>query len=325
MLHIRPFNSTESDYLFITQVWDTYFPEYAFTVDEQRAMDGARSPNRLWQRVIVEQDGEPVGHGFYGEQEELDAPGDYQVYVQVRKDKQRQGIGTFVYDHIEGALAERDPVSFSAFASPAFPEHIRFLTKRGHKKIQQEQDSKLLIEEFDFDRFEPAIARAEQQGIEIIAAPELERRIPDWKRVMWNLEFEFMKDSPLPDEARQRPFEAYSKWFDAPMFRPDAYFVAMHEGKVIGMSELWQRGGQPHKLMTGMTGVVREYRRRGIATALKTTGIRYARDHGYTAIQTINAEGNPMYDLNIALGYKPMPAWWWLRRMLKPKEGGPSD
>ena len=327
MLTVRHFAHTDADYRFITEVWSSYFPDYAFTVDEQKYMDNARDPNLLYQRLIVEDDGEPIAHGAYGEQEELDAPGDYHVYAQVRKDRQRQGIGSMLYEHIEGVLAERDPVSFSTFASEEFPDHVRFLAKRGHEKLQREQDSKLEVGEFDFERFEPAIARAKEQGIEIVAAPELARRVPDWKHVMWNLEFELMQDAPHPDELKQRPFEVYVKWLASPGFIPGAFFAAMHEGRVVGMSELWRRHAQPHKLSTGMTGVVRDHRRRGIATALKTTGIRYARDHGIEVVQTINSEGNPMYDLNIALGYKPMPAWWWMRRTLKKPEenaGGES-
>jgi len=212
-------------------------------------------------------------------------------------------------------------VSLSAFASVEFPDHQRFLAKRGYEKLQKEQDSQLAVAEFDFDRFDPSIARVEEQGIEIVAAPELARRVPDWKRVMWDLEFELFKDTPLPDEPRKRPLEAFVKWFDGPTFLPDAYSVAMDGERVVGMSELWKRNAQPHRLMTGMTGVIREYRRRGIATALKTTGIRYARDHGIEHVQTINAEGNPMYDLNMALGYKPMPAWLWMRRTLRERDG----
>src|SRR5690349_16322838 len=42
----------------------------------------------------------------------------------------------------------------------------------------------------------------------------------------------------------------------------------------------------PGALTQGFTGVKREYRRRGLATALRMQGIAYARSHGYQVIQT---------------------------------------
>ena len=58
-----------------------------------------------------------------------------------------------------------------------------------------------------------------------------------------------------------------------------------------------------------MTGVVRAYRRRGIATALKVRTIQYAQTVGAETIVTSNEENNPMNILNRKLGFEPMPAW----------------
>ena len=55
--------------------------------------------------------------------------------------------------------------------------------------------------------------------------------------------------------------------------------------------------------------MARSHRRRGIATAIKVRSIRFAKDLGYRAIQTDNEENNPMYDLNLRLGFRPTKAW----------------
>jgi GNAT superfamily N-acetyltransferase len=68
---------------------------------------------------------------------------------------------------------------------------------------------------------------------------------------------------------------------------------------------LWRSRGEPEKLYQGVTGVLREYRRRGIATALKVKTIEYARNHGYRFIVTQNASVNAeMLALNEKLGFK---------------------
>ena len=59
----------------------------------------------------------------------------------------------------------------------------------------------------------------------------------------------------------------------------------------------------------GLTGVLRSHRRRGIATAVKLPTIDFARSVGARYISTDNEENNPMYQLNLKLGFRPMPAW----------------
>jgi hypothetical protein len=54
---------------------------------------------------------------------------------------------------------------------------------------------------------------------------------------------------------------------------------------------------------------VRPYRRRRIATALKLRTIDYAQRRGARTIETSNEEHNPMYQLNLRLGFRPRPAW----------------
>jgi hypothetical protein len=66
---------------------------------------------------------------------------------------------------------------------------------------------------------------------------------------------------------------------------------------------------RPHGLFAGITGVIRSHRRRRIATALKLCSIRYAQENGFTTIYTDNEENNPMFQLNLELGFKPLPAW----------------
>ena len=61
---------------------------------------------------------------------------------------------------------------------------------------------------------------------------------------------------------------------------------------------------------TGLTGVRRRYRRRGVALALKLRGIHYARARGYSFVRVDNDSANvPMLALNERLGFVREPAW----------------
>jgi GNAT superfamily N-acetyltransferase len=61
-------------------------------------------------------------------------------------------------------------------------------------------------------------------------------------------------------------------------------------------------------LQTSFTGVFKTYRRRGIALALKVRSIQYAQSLGTRLIIANNEENNPMYQINLALGFQPQPA-----------------
>ena len=54
-------------------------------------------------------------------------------------------------------------------------------------------------------------------------------------------------------------------------------------------------------------GVLRKFRRQGIATALKIRAIEILQDKGIKEIRTDNEENNPMYKINVALGFEPVP------------------
>ncbi|HYN89501.1 MAG TPA: GNAT family N-acetyltransferase, partial [Ardenticatenaceae bacterium] len=72
---------------------------------------------------------------------------------------------------------------------------------------------------------------------------------------------------------------------------------------------------------TGVTTVRREYRRRHIATALKVRAIRFAREQGAREILTNNDAGNPMYQLNLKLGFEPQPSWVRVEKKLRAAPG----
>ena len=67
---------------------------------------------------------------------------------------------------------------------------------------------------------------------------------------------------------------------------------------------------RPHLLYTGLTGVRRSHRRKGIALALKLRAVDYARRHGIEEVRTWNASTNEgMLGINIRLGFQRQPAW----------------
>jgi GNAT superfamily N-acetyltransferase len=100
---------------------------------------------------------------------------------------------------------------------------------------------------------------------------------------------------------------------------PDGYFIARQGGEYIGVCDVHLRGAAPGQVVHGFTGVRRDFRRQGIATALKRSAIRYAREAGYRTIRTNNRPADAaMLALNERLGFRRRFSHVTLERCLRP-------
>jgi mycothiol synthase len=321
-LRIRPFEKTDDEYAAVVDVFNAIWPEELSSPESWQHRDRHRNPERLFRRLVGEVDGRIVAYAAYGESDWAYVRGKYFVDIEVHPDHQRRGYGSAMFDHVVGQLAERDPLFLTTDTREDKPDYIRFLTDRGFENMMRYPVSHLNPQTFDFERFEATERRVKESGIELVNVPDLPARDPDWKRHWYELEAECWMDVPLPEPPTVGRFEEFVSRFESPNYDPKAHFIAVDGGRYVGLTGMWVSKVEPHKLYTGLTGVVRSHRRRGIATALKVNGIRYARDCGATVVETDNEENNPMFALNLALGFVAQPAWLDFRKVLRePREG----
>jgi RimJ/RimL family protein N-acetyltransferase len=122
-------------------------------------------------------------------------------------------------------------------------------------------------------------------------------------------------DVPTPQPRTPRKFDDQwiSRVMDNPGLLADAYLIAVDESlpdrPYVALSNLW-RNQATDDIDTGLTGVRREYRRRGLAIALKLACLDKARAMGAPRVRTWNASNNvPMLAINEQLGFVKQPAW----------------
>ena len=79
--------------------------------------------------------------------------------------------------------------------------------------------------------------------------------------------------------------------------------------QIVGMNNLWE--SEINKgIETGLIGVRREYRRKGVATPLKHNGLPWAKNNGYESLRTDNVATNEgVLNINIQAGFKFMTVW----------------
>jgi GNAT superfamily N-acetyltransferase len=84
----------------------------------------------------------------------------------------------------------------------------------------------------------------------------------------------------------------------------DATFIALAGGEVIGCAGLMPDTDNPRRAEHALTAVRRDWRRRGVAAALKRCTLAWAAAHGLTEVYTWTQRGNgDMRALNTHLGF----------------------
>jgi GNAT superfamily N-acetyltransferase len=316
---IRPFQRIEAEYLAIVALENAVWPDFPQTVEEWRHRDETRDSQYLYERFVVEVKGEVVAVGNYCEPWWSLKPGKYHFNISVHPDFRRRGIGSTLYDKFMSDLAERQPTTLTANTRENQVEAVRFLTERGFRPAMRAPVSYLDLANFDPAPFAAYPAGVREQNIDIRPLSEIMLEDPDWKRKYWELDWEIIQDVPSPDPITKSPLEVFEqRVFGSPSFVPEAQYIALDGGQWVGMSGLWRTQAATHMLYTGLTGVVRSHRRRGIAMAMKLRAIDFAREYAATKIETDNEEGNPMFQINLKLGFEPQPAWLDFEKKLDP-------
>ncbi|MCH8273544.1 MAG: GNAT family N-acetyltransferase [Armatimonadetes bacterium] len=309
-IKVRPFERTDEDYEAFIRVYSAHFPEYPTTVGERRHWDDTRSKKYPFHRDMIELDGAVIGYGVYGQSPWAYHPKKFYFEVYVHPDNGRRGIGTAYLQHVIATLADRRLIGVTAGTREDKIAGVEFLAKHGFTQTMRCPRSHLQLDEFDVSRFEGLRKKVTDQGLRVVTLRELSASDPDWKRKSYELNWEIIQDVPTTDPQEKQEFETYAKQtLGDPNMLFDGWFVALDGDRYVGMTNLWANQTSKEMLFIEMTGTTRSHRRRGIATALKVYAAVYARKYGAKIIETDNEESNPMYQINMRLGFKPQPAW----------------
>ncbi|HEV7665551.1 MAG TPA: GNAT family N-acetyltransferase [Chloroflexota bacterium] len=306
---IRPFSA--DDYAAITRLYNATFEEFSVLDDEFAFEDHKRPAHCCWARWVAERDGDVIGFGQYTQAEGTYHPRKFQLAIIVEPRHQQNGVGGRLYDVVVEALQQLNPLTADEWSREDMACRVGFLERRGFVADMRQWTSALDLTRFEPGAFESAVAVVEAQGIELKCLAELGTADESVHRNLYELWRELRHDVPIPpDDVRAEvSFETWWARNDRPDLLPDAYFVALDGQRYVGTSQLW-RSPEPVELRTGLTGVRRAYRRRGIAQALKLKSLAVGKAEGFARAVTENEINNQgMIGINDRLGFVKRPAY----------------
>jgi mycothiol synthase len=307
MVTIRPF--TPDDYAVVAAIGRAIFPDHPMAEEDMRRGDETRDPKCFHARFVAEADGKVVGGMDFGNSSGSYHPRKFGFMIMVHPDYQRRGIGGRLYEFFRKELALRDPITLYAGTRETLPEAMAFLEKRGFREIMRHWESHLDMNAFDPAPFAADAQRAAASGIVVKSYAELADD-PDRDRKFHALFEALMRDVPSPEPPTPVPHEVWRRrWVEDPNFLRDGNFFALDGDAWVGHSGLWRSTGDD-RLHTGLTGVLPDYRRKGVALAMKLRALAYAKAVGAPTVTTGNATTNEaMLAINERLGFVKQPAW----------------
>ncbi|HVC33576.1 MAG TPA: GNAT family N-acetyltransferase [Chloroflexota bacterium] len=300
---------TTDDYPAVVAVHNAVYPDYPDTEAETRFYDEHRDQKCHFERWVAERDDAVVAVGQFGQAAGWYHPQKFWMELAVHPDHQGRGVGSALYDHILAALRPLDPLVIRAGTREDKDHSVQFLANRGFHEDMRSWESRLDVAAFDPSPYAGVGESARAQGIEIKTLRELAAD-PNRDAKLYEQDWELEQDVPHPEPLTRIDVAFWEEHtLRNPNLLPDGYFVAVDGDAYVGVSTLWTSQGNDD-LYTGLTGVKRTHRRRGIALALKLRAIAFARTLGRPAIRTWNDSNNrAMLSINERLGFVKQPAW----------------
>ena len=283
------------------------------TADEWREWEKLDPPKDLFRIVVERDDGQPVGTAEIGPGTFPYPDGALNGSVGVGRSDRRKGMGTALLAVIEAEAARRKAPRIMSGTSAAFEGALEWAQRRGSRELGRRIESYVDVKAFDGGPLQEVLDRVEASGIRLATVTELLRgkdadATERFWRSLWEAEAPMWEDVPWASPRPHWPYERFKQLaVDSGKLLPDATIVALDGDTVAAFTTTGKAGTA--RGYTWMTGTGRDYRGRGLATALKLKMLAAAKVAGLRAMLTTNDEPNKaMRGINAKLGYVMLPA-----------------
>lgn len=307
---VRP--ARDDDYARLAEIYGLHDPDEIYSGAELRRSDAAFAPPHRHHRLVADE-----GAGVLGTAAAMHMPGAYHprrffVEVVVHPAARGRGLGRALYAAVLDEVADARPERLRIRAREGDARSRTLLERLGYRETKRDWTSA-----FDLARLEPATTaaaerRVEKLGLRIASFAQIreERGREEAERLAYEVFSEVRRDVPRAEPATQLSMDDYRRHvLEEPGFLADGLHLALDGERGVGMTQLFASEASDD-LFVGLTGVVRTWRGRGLATALKRHSLARAAARGAVRVTTQNDSTNEaMLAINERLGFERGEAW----------------
>jgi len=231
----------------------------------------------------------------------------YKLFLIIEPQWLRRGIGELLLSRLTNDLREVGAVTVTFQDYESSNDMQELLKEHGFTETKHVLDLRLDLAQATFENSSNTIDRVNSRNISISTLHQERQNDPRYIEKLYELTSTLGLDDPARDPfSPPSYYEREAKlWLEQPYVLQHGYFIAKHGDDYVGITNLNRIDAVPDAISVGFTGVKREYRRQGIATALKVSAIEWAKEQGYKTICSQNqAVHSSLLKLNETLGFR---------------------
>ena len=303
-----------NSYRRLAEIYDAIFPERSRTIEEWRFYDESLDTSKYYFKryaCVNNSNGETLGFGEIWNPPWMFHPKKFWLDGWVDPKHQRHGVGGAIYGKLLRELGSLGATVAWMGIREDMTGSVSFAMNRGFREKMRGWESTINPQHFDGSGFSPYASKALDAGIVFSTLEQELRNDPRCYEKLYELVQTAFRDVPVADTPTDTPYDQWVAFeMKNPNLLPEAYMIAKDREQYVGTSVVWRLKKEPRSLYQGLTGVLREYRGRGIGVALKLRVLDFARRNGFDNIRTFNASTNEgMLAINRRMGFKRDSAW----------------
>jgi len=322
MIEIKYFTETDFEFQEVTRLFNLVSHDDIEHVDDMKEGWAVRDKSLKRDRLLLYDDEAVLGFLGYAQGRDENHKN---CYFNIYLDPHYNGHGyrKLLYDRMLADIQTFDCNRLYAdiYEHPNYDYFKKFLIQNKFYLGLKIREYSLNLEAVDLNEYFPLLEKLVSNGIKFYDAKTDMQGFPGHYEKVEKLKWEYGQDFPMPEGIKhtREPFKQFMKY--QKLFEEKRYgieIIAVDGDKYVGSTDIQVfPKSDPQKAWTGSLGVLREYRRQGIATAMKVKAFEKLREKGVRQVRTDNEENNPMYKINVSLGFTPEPYCYDYQREIK--------
>mgnify|MGYP001355902937 CR=1 FL=1 len=192
---------------------------------------------------------------------------------------------------------------FRAWSDVGSDWYKNFYTNNGFEVSLLEYISEINLDKFFIGDFKSSVSRFKKSEYVISNLKELRTLDADWETKMFDLWKRIEHDVPS-DISLDIEFDLWKSSIFCPWFKEEDVYIVLDGDRWVALSTYTRSLRSSVKISTALTGVLPEHRRQGLCIALKIHALSDLKKKGFKKVFTGNEENNPMFQINLMLGFK---------------------